>query len=179
ALAVARASAELSGRPTDVTELARAVERGRRSGVGTWTFAHGGFVLEGGRRDLAEHVAPLLARLPIPASWRCVLAVPKGSPGLAGDEEAAAFARLPSPNAREVEQVSHLVLMQLLPALAEADLEGFGAALGAVQRITGGWFAPAQGGGLGRGGRGERTAGWGGGGGEGAAKAPGGAAAWG
>ena len=146
ALAVARASAELSGLPTDVTELARAVERGRRSGVGTWTFAHGGFVLEGGRRDLAEHVAPLLARLPIPASWRCVLAVPKGSPGLAGDEEAAAFARLPSPNAREVEQVAHLVLMQLLPALAEADLEGFGAALGAVQRITGGWFAPAQGG---------------------------------
>src|SRR5207244_2267127 len=80
-------------------ELARAVERGRRSGVGTWTFAHGGFVLEGGRRDLAEHVAPLLARLPIPASWRCVLAVPKGSPGLAGDEEAAALGRRPSPNA--------------------------------------------------------------------------------
>jgi len=36
--------------------------------------------------------------------------------------------------------------MQLLPALAEADLAGFGAALGEVQRITGGWFAPAQGG---------------------------------
>src|SRR5207237_8683902 len=41
---------------------------------------------------------------------------------------------------------AHLVLMQLLPALAEADLMGFGTALGAVQRITGGWFAPAQGG---------------------------------
>jgi predicted sugar kinase len=36
--------------------------------------------------------------------------------------------------------------MQLLPALAEADLMGFGTALGEVQRITGGWFAPAQGG---------------------------------
>ena len=33
-----------------------------------------------------------------------------------------------------------------LPTLAEADLTGFGAALGEVQRITGGWFAPAQGG---------------------------------
>src|SRR5437867_2955570 len=33
-----------------------------------------------------------------------------------------------------------------LPALAEADLAGFGAALEEVQRITGGWFAPAQGG---------------------------------
>src|SRR5439155_10063571 len=49
ALAVARATAELYGLPTDVTTLARAVDRGRRSAVGTWTFALGGFVLEGGR----------------------------------------------------------------------------------------------------------------------------------
>ena len=146
ALAVARASAELSGLPTDVMALAQAMDRGRRSGVGTWTFAYGGFVLEGGRTAGTERVAPLLARLPFPDSWRCVVAVPRGKPGLAGDDEAAAFARLPSPSARDVEHVAHLVLMQLLPALAEADLVGFGAALGEVQRITGGWFAPAQGG---------------------------------
>ncbi len=146
ALAVARASAELSNLPTDVTALAHAVDRGRRSGVGTWTFAHGGFVLEGGRTAEAEHVAPLLARLPFPETWRCVVAVPRGKPGLAGDDEAAAFARLPSPSARDVERVAHLVLMQLLPALAEADLAGFGDALGELQRITGGWFAPEQGG---------------------------------
>ena len=152
ALAVARASAELSGLPTDVTALAHAVDRGRRSGVGTWTFAYGGFVLEGGRTPAggrggsAQRVAPLLARLPFPDTWRAVVAVPRGKPGLAGDDEAAAFARLPSPEARDVERVAHLVLMQLLPALAEADLAAFGAALGEIQHITGGWFAPAQGG---------------------------------
>jgi len=146
ALAVARAAAELSGLPTDVTALAPAVQRGLRSGVGTWTFAYGGFVLEGGRADHAERVAPLLARFPVPAAWRCVVAVPRGKPGLSGEDEAAAFARLPPPAQREVERVAHLVLMQLLPALAEADLAGFGVALAQVQRITGGWFAPAQGG---------------------------------
>ena len=146
ALAVARASAELSGLPTDAPALARAVDRGRRSGVGTWTFAYGGFVLEGGRGDHTDDVAPLLARLRVPASWRCVVAVPQGNPGLAGEEEAAAFARLPPPSARDVERVAHLVLMQLLPALAEGELAGFGSALEEVQRITGGWFAPAQGG---------------------------------
>ena len=146
ALAVARAAAELIGLPTEVAALARAVDRGVRSGVGTWTFAHGGFVLEGGRADHADGVAPLLAHLAFPAAWRCIVAVPQGKPGLAGDQEAAAFARLPAPDAREVEQVAHLVLMQLLPALAEGDLMGFGTALGEVQRITGGWFAPAQGG---------------------------------
>jgi len=146
ALAVARATAELYGMAADVAELARAVDRGRRSAIGTWTFAYGGFVLEGGRTSGGNAIAPLLARLPIPAAWRCVVAVPRGNPGLAGDEEAAAFARLPPPAAREVEHVAHLVLMRLLPALADGDLASFGAALTEVQRVTGGWFAPAQGG---------------------------------
>jgi beta-RFAP synthase len=65
---------------------------------------------------------------------------------LSGEEEARAFDELPSPPDREVEQVSHLVLMQLLPALVEADLPSFGEALSAVQRITGTWFAAQQGG---------------------------------
>ncbi|PYO98976.1 MAG: hypothetical protein DMD60_02740 [Gemmatimonadetes bacterium] len=54
--------------------------------------------------------------------------------------------------------------MQLLPALAEADLAGFGTALGEVQRITGGWFASAQGGVFAPGETGElveRLRGWG------------------
>src|SRR5207245_1854289 len=85
-------------------------------------------------------------RRPMPAAWRCVVVGPQGKPGLAGDEEAAAFGRLPPPAAAEVARVAHLVLMQLLPAVAVADLTAFGAALTEVQRITGGWFAPAQGG---------------------------------
>jgi beta-ribofuranosylaminobenzene 5'-phosphate synthase len=146
ALAVARALAEQHGLSTDAATLALAVGRGLRSAIGTWTFALGGFVLEGGRRPGATGVAPLLARLPMPAAWRCVIVVPEGKPGLTGDEEAAAFARLPAPDAHAVERVAHLVLMQLLPALAEADLAEFGAALSEIQRVTGGWFAEAQGG---------------------------------
>jgi beta-ribofuranosylaminobenzene 5'-phosphate synthase len=145
-LAVARALAELHGLPADVIGLARVVGRGRRSAIGTWTFALGGFIVEGGRRVGADAIAPLLARFPIPAAWRCVVAVPPGAPGLSGEAEAAAFERLPPPPERDVERVAHLVLMQLLPALVEADLPGFGAALTEVQRITGAWFAPAQGG---------------------------------
>lgn len=145
-LAVARALAELHGLPTDPVGLARAVDRGKRSAIGTWTFALGGFIVEGGRRLDASEIAPLLARYPIPDGWRCVVAVPDGAPGLSGDAEAAAFERLPPAPEREVERVAHLVLMQLLPALVEADLTSFGAALTEVQRVTGGWFAPQQGG---------------------------------
>jgi beta-RFAP synthase len=145
-LAVARAIAELHRLPTDPVELARATGRGRRSAIGTWAFALGGFIVEGGRRPGSERIAPLLARFPIPDSWRCVIAVPSGGRGLSGDAEARAFEELPSPADQEVERVSHLVLMQLLPALVEADLPSFGSALSEVQRITGSWFAAQQGG---------------------------------
>jgi beta-RFAP synthase len=145
-LAVGRALAALHGLPDHVPELARAVGRGVRSAIGTWTFALGGFIVEGGRRPGGDTIAPLLARFPFPESWRCVVVVPEGVPGLSGEAEAAAFERLPAPEGREVERVAHLVLMQLLPALAEADLAGFGSALTEIQRVTGGWFAAAQGG---------------------------------
>ena len=145
-LSVARALAELYGQPSDPLTLAAAVGRGQRSAIGTWTFALGGFVLEGGRRRGDTAVAPLISRLPIPPAWHAVIAIPAQGAGLSGAAEIAAFRDLPPPEEREVERVSHLVLMQLLPALADGDLTAFGAALSEVQRITGRWFASAQGG---------------------------------
>lgn len=145
-LAVARALAELYGIDADAATLAAAAGRGRRSAIGTYAFEGGEFIVEGGRTPGREGLAPLLARYPVPSSWRYVVAIPDAPPGLSGDAEADAFRQLPPPPAGEVERVSHLVLMRLLPSLVEADLDGFGAALSEVQRITGGWFAAYQGG---------------------------------
>jgi beta-ribofuranosylaminobenzene 5'-phosphate synthase len=145
-LAVGRALATLNGITADPLELAYSAGRGRRSAIGTWTFALGGFIVEGGRKPGSDKIAPLLARVPMPESWRYVVVVPAGGRGLSGEEEARAFELLPPPPERDVQRVSHLVLMQLLPALVEEDLPGFGAALSAVQRITGAWFAAEQGG---------------------------------
>jgi len=146
ALSIARALAELYAVDADPRALARAMGRARRSAIGTWTFAGGGLVVEGGRRSRSDDCGPLIARLPFPASWRCVVVVPDGPPGISGADEAEAFAKLPQPSERDVEHVSHLVLMALLPALADGDLEPFGRALTEIQEVTGRWFAPAQGG---------------------------------
>jgi beta-RFAP synthase len=164
ALAVARALAEVYGINADASELACVTGRGRRSAIGTWTFAGGGLVVEGGHRPDAPGLAPLLARLPFPAGWRCVVAVPRPARGISGDEEAAAFAGLPAPPERDVERVAHLVLMGMLPALADADIASFGSALTEIQTITGRWFAHAQGGTFASGQSGElirRMAEWG------------------
>lgn len=145
ALAVARALAELHGTPVDVPALARSVGRGGRSAIGTWTFAGGGLVVEGGKRRDDDSCGPLLARIPFPPSWRVVVAVPDVAPAISGADEAAAIAQLPLPTERDVEQVSHLVLLSLLPALADGDLTAFGAALTELQQTTGRWWASVQG----------------------------------
>lgn len=145
-LAVARALAELAGLPTDAVALARAVGRAHRSAIGTWTFAGGGFVLEGGRHIHGDDPAPLLVRYALPERWRCVLVLPPGVPGVNGEAESAAFATLPPPPERSVMRVSHLVLMALLPAIVEGDIATFGSALTEIQCINGRWFAPVQGG---------------------------------
>ena len=147
ALAVARALAQVHRVEPDVTQLATAVGRGRRSAIGMWTFAGGGLVVEGGHRpgERRGSSGPLLTRLMFPPSWQCVVAVPEAPSGLSGKDEAAAFERLPAPPDREVERVAHLVLMALLPALVDGDIRAFGGALTEIQETTGRWFAPVQG----------------------------------
>ncbi|MEO8881658.1 MAG: beta-ribofuranosylaminobenzene 5'-phosphate synthase family protein [Gemmatimonadaceae bacterium] len=146
ALAVARGIAELYERDTSTPALVAAVGRARRSAIGSWLFDGGGFIVEGGRRESVDRMAPMLARIAIPDSWRCVLVVPRSAEGMSGEREVQAFRELPSPPLREVERVSHLLVMSLLPALVDGDLRAFGGALTEIQQINGGWFAAAQGG---------------------------------
>jgi beta-RFAP synthase len=146
ALAVAQAIAETYEIDVDAAALSRAVGRARRSAIGTWTFAGGGLVVEGGRRRDRDDPGPLVARIPFPDSWRCVVAVPQATPGISGMREVEAFAQLSAPPDGEVAHIAHLVLMSLLPAVVEDDIEAFGAALTEIQEISGRWFAGVQGG---------------------------------
>ena len=146
ALAVAKAIAEIYDIDADAPTLARVVGRAQRSAIGTWTFAGGGLVVEGGRRHDRDDAGPLVARVPFPPSWRCVVALPDAPAGISGAREIEAFAELPAPPEDEAARVSHLALMALLPSIAEDDIETFGAALSDIQEITGRWWAPVQGG---------------------------------
>jgi beta-ribofuranosylaminobenzene 5'-phosphate synthase len=145
-LAVARALAELHGLPSDPAALAVAAGRARRSAIGTWAFGQGGFIVEGGRRTDRDTPAPLLMRYAMPEDWRCVVAIPAAPAGLSGEHEVAAFGELAPPPPELVGQITRLVLMLLLPALVEADIEAFGRAITEIQRLVGDCFSPAQGG---------------------------------
>jgi beta-RFAP synthase len=149
-LAVARALAVSWGVEADVPTLARWVGRGLRSALGTHGFEQGGFLVEAGKHS-ADGLAPLVARLPFPDDWRVVLVLPRleaRAAGWHGLREVQAFAQLadrPAPPER-MDVLCRLVLLGLLPALAERDVEAFGEALYEFNVRVGEAFAPVQGG---------------------------------
>jgi beta-RFAP synthase len=147
-LAVARAVSLASGfAGLDGVDLARRVGRGARSAVGIHGFGRGGLLVDGGK-CAADEIAPLAARAELPAPWRVVLALPPGAEGLHGAPEARAFAQLASgleANFR-TQHLCRLVLLDILPAAAQARFEEFGEAVYEFNRFAGEAFIPAQGG---------------------------------
>lgn len=154
ALAVGSALARLAGLDLSIAEIARAMGRGVHSGIGTNTFAAGGFVLDGGHSILSSSpgdqkqaaVPPVLVRQPFPEDWRFVVVLPEIDPGLSGEKETNAFQVLPKAPPARVARMCRLLVMQMLPALFEQNIIEFGRALTAIQRLVGASFAPIQGG---------------------------------
>jgi beta-ribofuranosylaminobenzene 5'-phosphate synthase len=154
ALAVGTALAALSDRRVGIEEIALAAGRGAHSGIGISTFRYGGFVLDGGRpmvsgasRELIrDRVPPLLFKQSIPKNWYFVVAIPNADPGLSGGKERQAFSKLPRAPVSLVEKISRVLLIQMLPALVEKDIAGFGQAMTRIQLMVGDCFSSVQGG---------------------------------
>jgi beta-RFAP synthase len=142
ALALARGFASLHGMDVATSELARALGRGKRSGIGVAAFDRGGFLVDGGPG--VDAPAPLIARADFPEHWRVLLVLDPRGAGLHGVDEGRALARLePMPQVAAA-HLAHLVLMQILPALHESDFVSFARGISEVQRVIGAYFAPAQ-----------------------------------
>ncbi len=145
ALAVSAALRRLEDLPHDPTADAALMARGARSGLGAGLFQHGGIVVDGGRGPNTS-TPPVVARAEFPDAWRVLLICDPDAVGLHGADEREAFAELPPFDAATSGEVCRLVLMQILPALAEKELAPFGAAVTRIQELVGDHFAPAQGG---------------------------------
>lgn len=145
-LAIATALTKLFGVKASIPELAVAMGRAKRTGVGASIFERGGFVVDGGKNLNNAKFPPLIYRQPFPSEWRFIVAIPNTDKGLSNSEETSAFGKLSKAPAEDVGQICRLIMLKLLPALAEHDIENFGDALTKIQVITGNHFAQAQGG---------------------------------
>ncbi|MEM7222811.1 MAG: beta-ribofuranosylaminobenzene 5'-phosphate synthase family protein [Pseudomonadota bacterium] len=145
ALAVGHAVERLFALGLSATELANRLDRGARSGIGLGAFTQGGVLLDGGRGALDEP-PPIISRFDFPNDWRIFLIYDHSNLGVHGPAELEAFQALPPFPAEAAAGLCRLVLMMILPALAERDLGRFGAGISELQRVVGDHFAPAQGG---------------------------------
>jgi len=144
ALSAAAALNRIYGLGKSIRELAVAVDRGGTSGIGVAAFEYGGIILDGGHKfndkrefspSAASHVppGPVLFRRNFP-DWPIVLAIPN-TKGVHGSEEVDIFKKYcPIPLAK-VQEISHVILTQMLPAIMEEDLESFGRAINHFQNV--------------------------------------------
>lgn len=145
ALSAAAAVNELYGLGMSVKELAIAVGRGGTSGIGVAAFESGGFIVDGGHKFKAKGSfspssasrlppGPVLFRQDFP-DWPIVIAVPNTKEGAHDQEEVDLFKRFCPVPLAEVREISHVILMQMLPAIMEEDIHSFGKAVNHIQTL--------------------------------------------
>ena len=148
ALGIATAVNALYELGLDVEAAARVVGRGGTSGIGIAAFKTGGFIIDGGHRFPEEKASflpssavadigppPVLLRYAFP-EIPLLIVMPNCS-RIYGDTEINLFRTLCPQPEWVARKLSHLLLMQILPALVEGDMSTFGKALNQVQ--TFGW----------------------------------------
>ena len=144
ALCAAAAVNELYGLGMSPRQIAIAVGRGGTSGIGVASFESGGFLVDGGHRfsdkgafspSAASRAdpAPILFRHDFP-DWDIVLALPD-TKGAHDVQEVDVFKQECPIPLREVQDVSHTILMQMMPAIMEDDIESFGCAVNHIQSV--------------------------------------------
>ena len=149
-LAVLNALNQRFGLNHPTSELGAISTRGGTSGIGIRAFSCGGFLLDGGHSVRLQKKSfapsrfapqagqpPLLMRTDFPLTWGIALFIPSRHQGLSGSDELDfMLANTPIP-LDEVQSTSHIILMLLLPALRELDIETFGSCVSALQDV--GW----------------------------------------
>ncbi|MEQ1531763.1 MAG: beta-ribofuranosylaminobenzene 5'-phosphate synthase family protein [Methylococcales bacterium] len=128
-----------------VRDIAALTYRGQRSGIGIGVFEQGGLVVDGGRGDKTI-TPPVLSHMNVPEDWRFILVFDERGQGLHGQQEVQAFQALPAFPQQEAQRLCYQLLMQGLPAVAENDIQQFGAVITQLQQSVGEHFASAQGG---------------------------------
>ena len=147
ALAVGTALSELFYLDLHPDEIALRLNRSQRSGIGTYAFMHGGFIVDGGHRtEKRDGIPPLLFRFDIPPDWRFVIGLPKIPQKWSGEVEDKTFQDIKLPSRDLGGCISRVLLLQMIPALLEKGIHSFGAAMTSIDRMFGEYWSESQGG---------------------------------
>jgi len=127
-------------------QIAKIVGRGGTSGIGVASFDYGGFIVDGGHRSLEKpdflpssasnaSPPPLIARYDFPDDWNIILAIPDIDTRVSGSNEVDIFQKYCPIPIEDVEKLSHILLMKMMPSVLEADLDSFGFSINSIQNL--------------------------------------------
>jgi len=141
-LGVGLALAKLNNIRVEIENLASLLGRGKNSGAGIYTFKYGGFVMDSGVKG---SIPQLIIREDLPEDWGFLLIIPHVKRGFDEEEEKPIMRDLAG-RVEIAEKICHRILLGLLPALKERNIEEFGKHLTEIQMLVGKHFEEYQGG---------------------------------
>ena len=149
-IAAAKAVCELYDCHANAREIARVINRGGTSGIGTAAFDMGGFIIDGGhtfgpgkeKTDFRPSSAskgvsppPVIVRHDFPEDWTVMLAIPNLPKGAHGKREVDIFRDFCPVPLSDVHELCYQILVRMAPSLIEKDLDEFGKAVNRIQEL--------------------------------------------
>ncbi|XRO75024.1 beta-ribofuranosylaminobenzene 5'-phosphate synthase [Methanocaldococcus sp. 28A] len=146
-LAVGKLITKIYNKDMNAYELAKITGRGGTSGIGIGAFEYGGFLIDGGHsfgkgKDKEDFKPSSASKGVKPAPiifrhdfyWETILIIPKGK-NVYGKKEVDIFKKYCPVPLNEVEKICHLVLMKMMPAVIEKNLDDFGDVVNKLQYL--------------------------------------------
>jgi beta-RFAP synthase len=124
-------------------DLASICDRARRSAIGLWGFAWGGFLVDAGQRH-AGTPGDVAARIDFPETWRVLLIQPPAGEAIYGCREESRMSKLAPMRPERTGELCRLALTEILPALRGRDLQAFREGLQHYGDLVGDYFAHVQ-----------------------------------
>lgn len=149
-IAAAKAVCELYDCKVGAREIAKIINRGGTSGIGTAAFDMGGFIIDGGhtfgpgkeKTDFRPSSAsigvtppPVIVRHDFPDDWKVMLAIPNLPKGAHGQKEVDIFRDFCPVPLSDVHELCYQILVRMAPSLVEKDLDEFGKAVNRIQEL--------------------------------------------
>jgi len=132
------------GLSLSVRDVAAKVGRCGTSGIGVEAFEHGGFIVDGGHRFADKGAFSPSAASKVPpgpvlfrhdfTDWPLIVAIPDLK-GASSQREIDIFKQYCPIPFGEVQAVSLIILMNMLPSIIKADMQAFGDALNHIHEV--------------------------------------------
>ena len=128
----------------NATTLATAMQRGKRSAIGTYGFHQGGFLVDKGISK-ESMISEFEMRMDVPTDWRIVLLIPKTEQGIHGPLENKTFDQLvDNVKVQQRDQLTRLCYDLIVPAIKNNRYDQLGGPLREFNQLSGRYFSEYQ-----------------------------------